>query len=155
MKIIYYIDSLGNGRIINGTPAQKQVGDDLTLMFDVQCSSAHIYFGGKRYAVCNGVVTIPYTRISKCNNLLLQYAKKDGSTCFAECESLFERDGYLYGQKETLDSFCKLKHATVALMKASEELEARTAALERKCAELEHKLNGTDIFDLNEQEKEK
>lgn len=154
MNVKYHIRKSNKGYVLSGTPARIVAKEALVLLFDIECEAATVFVNHKKYQLLNGACSVPASSVSPLLEISLRYIK-DGITYTAECESLFERDGYLYGQKETLDSFCKLKHATVALMKASEELEARTAALERKCAELEHKLNGTDIFDLNEQEKEK
>lgn len=149
MRIRYHITSDGKGLILDGTPVEKRPGEDLTLIFDAKCDSSCLFFGGKRYQMQGGVALIPYAGVSIFNELRLQ-CTKDGVTSTFGCEPIMERDGHLLGRDEHSGHYPELKHIAVALIKENEELAARIAALEKKCAELEYKLDGTDIFDLSE-----
>lgn len=149
MRIRYYIDSNGAGRVLSGTPAKLASGEDMTLIFEGADSPSAVYANRKRYTVQGNAALVPAANISAYNDITLQ-CSKDGITKTYALEPLIERDGYLIGRDEHSGHYLELKQTAVVLTKLTDELVGRVAALEKKCAKLEYKLDGTDIFDLND-----
>jgi hypothetical protein len=149
VRIRYYLDSNGVGRVLTGTPAKLAPGDDMTLIFEGAVSPSAVCVNRKRYAVQGNAALVAAEKISAYNDITLQ-CTADGVTKTYALEPLMERDGYLVGRDEHSGHYLELKQATVALTKLTDELSERVTALEKKCAKLEYKLDGTDIFDLND-----
>lgn len=135
--------------MLEGTPA-KLDSKDMTLIFDTSHTVQAIYVNRKKYAVRGGVALVPAERISAYNDITAQCVTKDGETKMIAVEALIERDGYLIGISEHTGHYLELKQCAVALTKLCEAQGAKLSALEKKCSRLEYKLDGTDIFDLEE-----
>ena len=149
MRIKYYIDSKDRALVLEGTPAKLDSGD-MTLMFETVHTVQAIYVNRKKYAVSGGVALIPAERVSSYNDITVQCTTKDGAIKMIAAEALIERDGYLIGISEHTGHYLELKQCVVALTKLCEAQGAKLSALEKKCSRLEYKLEGTDIFDLEE-----
>ena len=153
MKIEYYINRFGEGDICAGTPCKLKSKRPLALVFGSEYDGGECIINYKRYPIKNGECILPAKSISPLIEISVQITK-DGTTRTYVCEPLHDKNGYLVGASEDvsyevhLTHFAALKHLTVRQDRELAGLEARMLAAEIKYAELERKLNGTDIFDL-------
>ena len=149
MKIDYYTEN-GRGVIIGGTPAGRKNGENMILAFDGCPPEASVFVNRKKYAVRDGIATVPAQNISAYNEIRLQYTDEKGAAVSIECEALTERDGITVGQYEHTFYFVDLKHKVAMLEKKVFELTSELKANKQKYNALAARLDGTDIFDLSE-----
>ena len=150
MTIKYHVGADGRGRIIDGTPAARQTGEILKLIFDIEPDLCYVFVNGKRILAANGYASISPTDIAERTEIRLQYTKgKITHTVF--CEALIDSNGVLLGEEELDLDPVKVKHKLVEMSREHDRFAKGIEELDKKIAALEIRLSGTDIFDLNEE----
>lgn len=157
MKIEYYIDRLGVGEICSGTPCRIDLRSPITFVFGREYDGGECIINYRRYPIVNGECALPAKALSPIIELSVQITS-NGVTKTYSCEPLHDRGGFYVGATEDvsyevhLKHFTALKHLCIQQDRELAFFEKRLKAVEAKYAELERKLNGTDIFDLAERE---